>query len=186
MIDIEKDLSIIFEKLKSEKGIYVIISNSNNYNQINKNLLIELLKKQKLHCLYVSLNKRRNIIKKDLQNLDIDISNIYFIDGVSTYSSKIDETKDCMIIKNINSLTEISLTITAAINNGYFDFIFFDSLNTLFLYHEIKSIEKFIHYLFNKFSAFGIIGIIISSANDETTKIMPLLVQISNKVINLE
>lgn len=158
------------------KEIHVVLSDDKQYNKVNEILLTVMLKDEKLKCIYVSLNKEYKILSKKIQSLGIEDPSIYFIEGISKTVGKPVKANNCTFLSGPHSLTELSLAINTAINTGKFDFLFFDSLNTLLIYNDLKTVEKFSHYIINKIRDNDLGSIILSLKNDkEAEKLIPIL-----------
>lgn len=172
------------KKIKN-KEIHLILSDDKQYQKINDILFITLLKEQNFKCIYISLNNEYRILQKRLNNLGIDSTNIYFIDGVSKTTGKLVKADNCTFLSSQHSLTELSLAITTAINTGQFDFLFFDSLSTLLIYNDLKTTEKFAHYMISKIRDNDLGSILISMKRDkETQTLIPILSQFCDGCID--
>ncbi len=183
--EIRKKILELAKRMRN-KEIHVLLSDEKQYNQVNDMLLTILVKEKKFKCIYVSLNKGYKVLSKKMQSLGIDNSNIYFIDAISKTVGKPVTAVNCTFLSSSHLLTELSLAITAAINTGKFDFLFFDSLSTLLIYNEMKTAEKFSQYIINKIRENDLGSILISLKNDkEAQKLMPILTLFCDGCIDL-
>src|SRR3989338_3545308 len=149
----------------NQKQIFVLISDDSNDYGINDAILKFLINKKKLTGIYVSLDKDYATLQKKFKDLRVKTSGIHFIEGVT--KKKLDHD-NCTFLSS-SSLTEISIALTTAINAGDFEFLFFDSFDSLENSEYICE-EKFIHYLINKAREFEIRGIVISFPRDQENK----------------
>ncbi|MBI4150814.1 hypothetical protein HY492_01685 [Candidatus Woesearchaeota archaeon] len=163
-------------QIKNRKGIYLFISPAADYNTININIIKTMVTKWRTHGIYVTLNKPYPELLKNLKAEKIKPETMYFIDGVSKGAQKIVAT-NCTYLESANSLTELSLAITAAANTGKFKFLFFDSLSTLLIYNDIKTTEKFSYYLLSKLKNYDLCGVIISLDEENSNKLLPVISQ---------
>ena len=98
-----------------------------------------------------------------IEKKGINQSKIYFIDGISKAAGESASPVNFTFISGLNSLTELSITITIALNTNNFDFLFFDSLDALLVYHDLETIERFSRYIIGKLNVSNIGGVILSS-----------------------
>jgi len=75
--------------------------------------------------------------------------------------------------------------MTAACKNEKVKFIFFDSLTTLLIYHDLNTAERFIHYFLNKITNLNILMIVVSIDEEKSRKLMPILSQLCEKIIKI-
>jgi len=69
-----------------------------------------------------------------------------------------------LFIGSPKNLSDISLAMDQAVTSlpGKEKFLFFDSLNTLLIYNDVKTVARFIHFLAGKMRAWKVRGIIVS------------------------
>lgn len=160
--NLQQEFAQLLKKSGSKKNIYLVSSGSRDCDAANEILLPILLREEKRAGIYVTLNKGYIVIKQKLEQQGVDTPRLYFIDGISKAGQKQGKADNCTFLSGPDSLTELSLVITQAINSGKFDFLFFDSLSTLLMYHDLKTIEKFNHYLISKLREYGVDCILVS------------------------
>ena len=169
-----------------KKGVYVVISNEEKYHQVNKIIISLLVKKLKKKGVYVTFNKEAEELKKELGKEKIDISKILFVDGITKKrNSLVKDSGNIMYIQGPTSLTELSLVLTSATNNGGFDFILMDSLSTLLMYNKPEIAERFSHYLITKIKDYELNTILLSIDEDKSNKIIGILSQFCDGVIKI-
>lgn len=170
---------------KKEKGVYLILLNPELYKETNNALLQELLGKRKLSGIYLSLNRRCSDIVSELKSKKINTSKLYLIDAVSEVTGKNSGT-NCVFVSRKQSLTEISLAITKAVNTKNFDFLHLDSINTLLVYNDSKTVAKFIHFLVSKLKNSGLSATLLTIQDeDEAKKLIPFISQICEACIKV-
>ena len=181
-----KTLGIQISKIKKEEyGDYLIAVGARDYNDSIVELLKLLVTKMKWNGLYVSLNKQYKDILNMLQKERINQSRILFIDSISISPPKEANIENCVYNKSPQSLTSLSLTIAAAVTNADFDFIIFDSISTLLVYNNQKTVERFTQYIISKFKAFKLTGILLMVEEQDSEKLLPILQQFCTKYIEL-
>lgn len=181
-----KELGTQIGKIKKEDyGDYLISVEPTEYNDLMVELLKVLVNKMKWNGLYVSLNKPYTDLQKIITKEKINSSKILFIDSVSDSPTK-DSEDNCIYNKSPQSLTSLSITIAAAVTNAEFDFLVFDSVSTLLVYNNAKTVEKFTQYIINKFKTFKLDGFLILVKEEESEKLLPVLQQFCTKYIALK
>lgn len=180
-----KKLIRLAKKLNN-KQINLILSSVKQYEIINNLLLAIALNNPHIKIIYVSLNKEYAVFSRKLRNSKIQDTNIYVIDGVSKHVNQNLKINNCMFLTNPHSLIELSLAITAAIEKGKFNFVFFDSLDTLFLYDTLNTIQQFGHYIISKIRNNELGCAIICLKHDEKAQgLIPILSQFCDSCIDL-
>ncbi len=169
---------------KTTTDIYVFISPVEDYHKNNYFILKYLTKTLKLKGIHVTLNASYKSLSNDLKSNGTNTENLFFIDGISKTQEKVSNTKNCIFIQSPRGLTELSLAITDTINTGDYDFLFFDSISTLLIHNELRTAEKFSHYLINKLKHLDLRGIIISLDEEDSKRLLPILSQVCDKCIH--
>lgn len=164
-----------------KKGIYIFISQPENYQLTNEEIMSYLIKKLKFSGTYIALNKSNEEISKSLEKRKISTKDILFIDGVAKKCN----SKNCISLSENKSLTELSLTITQVCKEKSIKFVFLDSLSTLSMFNNIAILERFMQYLINKIKNLGILLIIIAVEDEQSNKLTPFLSQFSDGYIKI-
>lgn len=180
-LQIQKTLKRELGKIKTSKGIYIIISRPENYQLINEEIVSYLTKKLRLGGAYISLNKPSYEISKNLEEKKVLTKDILFIEGVEEDC----KLKNCIPLQESKSLTELSLTISKICKSDTIKFIFLDSASTLLIYNSLEITERFMQYLINKIKNLGILLIIISVDEEKSNKLTPILAQFCDGYIKL-
>jgi hypothetical protein len=129
---------------------------SSEYNDLIISIL-EKLNNDKI-C-YVTLNKTYFSLVEIFQKNNINMDNIFFIDGITKSIRSVDHTENCYFVSSPQALTEISIAITKFLEKR-FDVIIFDSLNTLLNYQKSRNIViKFSKSIINRVKSMNCRGI---------------------------
>lgn len=168
-------------------GITLVITSSEDYAENNSEIL-RFLVDRGLKGIYVTVNKPYGVMRKMLEGVDIDVSNLFFIDAVSKDSgAELDEDSDqVMYLQSPKHLTDISIVMGEAVEQfGSGDkFIFFDSLSVLTIYNNQNTVAKFAHYLTGKMRSWDVVGVIISVKEDTDDQLLARLTQFcDNKIV---
>ena len=175
-----------FNMFKKEKNIILVVSKSKDYFEKNTAVLKHLVNNLNLSGIYVTLNKGSKTIKAFLEKNKVDLSKLYFIDAASNIGTDVPPEKNITFIKHGQyALTEISLVISTLCNTRKYDFLFFDSLSTILIYHDLTTAEKFSHYLISKLKQNYISGIILSVSEGAAKDLIPSISQFCDKTIEL-
>lgn len=136
---------------------------------------------------YVTLNKPYYIVKRTLNNENIDTKMIIFIDGATPISNKKNKREeDCLFIGSLEKLSDISVAIDQAITAIHGDkFLFFDSINTLAIFNKHSTVERFIHFITQKLREWKVKGIIISLYEKSEAHLLDSLTQFSDARIDI-
>ncbi len=155
-----------FNQLKNMKNSVILATvQAKNYQKTNINIIKYLTKDMGIPGVYVTLNKPYTAIKNILKETKVDTRLILFIDAITkTVGGKTKKTKECLFIGTPENLSDISLAMDQAVTSlpGHEKFLFFDSLNTLLLYNEVRTVARFIHFLAGKMRTWKVKGIIVS------------------------
>lgn len=179
--DIKKILQKELKGFHSSGQVVSIVAGPDEYKEVVKEILI-ITTKMKSKGIYVTLNKANALLKKDLEKEKIDHSKLYFIDGSGNKGA---ESENVFYVQGPKALTEISLATMAAIDTGKFDFLFLDSLSTLLIYNDLKTTEKFAHFIMNKLKGFNMITLIIALNEENSKHLVSVVAQFSDKLIRI-
>ena len=166
-------------------GVYLIVTKPEDYHSTTFVLIEHMIKNLNLIGVYVTLNTPCSSLSANLKDKGIDTSKLYFVDAISKQSGTTTTSDNCSFVQNPQSLTELSLVTTKAVNTGKSKFLFFDSVSTLLIYNSLETTEKFMHYLINKIRSLGLLGIIISLDEEKSNKLIPVISQFCDKIIHL-
>lgn len=182
--EIRKYLSKELKRFK-DKSIHIVLTKPEDYQLTNMIILEILIKKLRLTGIYVTLNKPHLTISASLKDRNIDTSKLYFIDATGKQTGKRAKAANCSFIRSPESLTELSLAMTALANTGKFDFLFFDSLSTLLMYNDLETTGRFVHYMVSKIRNLNLRGIMISVVEEKSNKLIPVVSQFCDDIIKV-
>ena len=173
-----------FKDFGSSNEIYALITPADYHHKVSDLAMVHLAKEVKLNGVYVSLNIAYEQKAAHLKKLGIDTDRMFFIDACSKSGSPSSAAKNCVLIQSPQALTELSIAITTVCNTGKFDFLYFDSLTTLLIFNELKTTEKFIHYMISKMRTFNLKGIILSMDEEKSKELLSMLEQLCDKMVH--
>ena len=155
------------------------------YNQAYLVILTHFMKKLKLEGLYVSLNKPYETIREELKQNNLDINAIYCIDCVSKGTGKFSSSDKCFCLESPSSIAELLALIKNLCDEGKIKFIFLNSLSTLLLYNDIKTVEKFAHDLINKARKSNVSVLIMTPKEKSEEDVLATITAFCDKEIEL-
>jgi len=134
-------------KKLSENQVVLVLTSSGKYNHTILDIAKALSKKK---VLYITLNKTYESLHEIFTKKKVDMKNFVFIDAISkTFKQSTSNTKDCFYCSSPGALTEISLTVSKYMKEG-FEYIVFDSLSSMAIYQKGKIIAKFVSDMIHK------------------------------------
>lgn len=177
-----------YKKLKEElsglgdDAIVLISGRAEGHMRMVLALLAIALNEKGEGGIYVSVSRPYRYIHSNLEKNDIELANIYAIDCVSQMAGKVGEKLESVAyVENPSSLEEISMYVDRLLAKISVEqkFILLDSLSSILIYNNPKSVKEFTHFIINKMRLEGIGGFILTQdkkeAQDLIQTIRPLL-----------
>ena len=134
---------------------------------------------------YVTVNKESSDLISEMKELGIDTDKIHFIDAVTEMvSEEVNIKKNVELVSSPNDLVELNILVENAIAKKQKGFLIFDSLTTLEVYNDEKSVEKFAHSLSQetKNSSINDVFLIMKHSKEE---LIETVAQFFDKIIEL-
>ena len=134
---------------------------------------------------YVTVNKESSDLISEMKELGIDTDKIHFIDAVTEMvSEEVNIKKNVELVSSPNDLVELNILVENAIAKKQKGFLIFDSLTTLEVYNDEKSVEKFAHSLSQetKNSSINDVFLIMKHSKEE---LIETIAQFFDKIIEL-
>jgi hypothetical protein len=179
-----------FIKNLKPKTVVLFIIDAKKYHKIHPKVLKTIIEERCFAGIYITINKPYNTLVKYLKENDIDTKNIFFIDAISrVVGGTIKMTKDCLFIPSPTQLTDLAIAMTQAIESMKHrenKFIFLDSLSTLLIYNSFEVTAKFVHFIITRLRVFGLVGLIISIEKQIDEKMLNILIEMCDKVVEVK
>jgi len=189
----EPSLSEVYSLLRSEiqylgdYGVLFLLFKS----QINLNVILFLLKvltERNISGVYICFGRPYTNIMSEMEDNRINTSNVFFIDCISKMSTTIEKKEENVVsVENPSSLEEIGMYV-----ERYLDklekkpkFLILDSIQSLLIYNNAKSIQEFSHFLINKIRSKQVLGLIVSLQKEELNDINTTISSLCDKEINI-
>jgi hypothetical protein len=174
-------------KKSSFPNIILVVCLPENYLAINLEILRTLLNEMKFSGIYITINRPSLLLRELLKSKDIDVDKLYFIDCVSCLGG-IPSGKDekCYFIKSPSALIDIGITVSElmeAIEKPAF--MLLDSVSTLLIYNNAKSVVSLSHVLITKMRLRGFSVVIVSLKKDMEIGTIRTLTQFCDKIIEV-
>lgn len=150
--------------------ICIIVTTPEQYHEAKYQLLQDISNFRK-KVLYVALGQPKKSIEMMLEKRTLMTRNIQVIGG---------RKEDLKYV----SLTGLSIDICANMNTGT-EYVVFDSVNALLPSTDIKTAERFFQYILNRLRLINLGGTIFMIKSEETLRLLPILTQFSDRVINI-
>ena len=179
-----------FIKNLKPKTVVLFIIDAKKYHKIHPKVLKTIIEERCFAGIYITINKPYNTLVKYLKENDIDTKNIFFIDAISrVVGGTIKMTKDCLFIPSPTQLTDLAIAMTQAIESMKHKenkFIFLDSLSTLLIYNPFEVTAKFVHFIITRLRVFGLVGLIISIEKQIDERMLNILIEMCDKVVEVK
>jgi len=191
----EEGKGVVFRKLGSSmKGlgnnaIVIITSQSKDHMQVVSSMLKILIDERKMGGVYLSVSRPYEYIMSAMAAVGIDSKDVYFIDCISKMAGRA-ESKDketIVFVENPSSLEELSMYLDRMLAkvSSKEKFLFLDSIDSLLIYNNDKSVKEFTHYIINKVRLEGTAGIILSIEKKEAEDLIKTLVPMCDSEIKV-
>jgi hypothetical protein len=188
-IKTDKKLREFIKSLKP-KTVVLFIIDAKKYHKIHPKVLRMIIEERCFAGIYITINKPYNTLIKYLKENKINTKNIFFIDAISrVVGGNIRMTKDCLYIPSPTQLTDLAIAMTQALESMKHKenkFIFLDSLSTLLIYNSFEVTAKFVHFIITRLRVFGLVGLIISIEKQIDERMLNILIEMCDKVVEVK
>jgi len=144
-------------------------------------LLEYLVKYKRMRGIYISLRSTYKETEEMLEANDIDREKLFII----VKGRGKNKHKNSYYLKNAESLAEISVALNDVTSTGKFRFMLFDSYESILTFAGPILARKFIEYLVHDMKAKDMTSVIVSVEGDASSRLMPYIFNIPDKVLFL-
>lgn len=154
-------------------------------------MLIAILgfyKDMKMGGVYLSVSKPSTYIIKLLNDKEIPVDDIYFVDCVSYMAGEeAKNAKNAVFVENPASLEEMSMYVDKFMVNvdSQQKFFIIDSLSSLLIYNEDRAVEELTHFIINKMRIKSISGAIFTTKDDVKRPVVRTILNECDKEIRI-
>ena len=133
--------------------------------------------------LYITLNKPAAVLRPYLENAGVSLGTLVFLDSVTNTPEQ--ETDTCSFLGRMRELADLSIAISKMISKQEnVRFVLFDSVSTLLIYNDPKSVARFCHLIAEKLRGWGISGAFISMQLSEGMDMVAQISQFCDAFVN--
>ena len=134
---------------------------------------------------YVTLNKPYGVLVKNLEKAGISSDSLFFVDGITNVPSTEEGTDHACLGSGID-LSNLCIGISRAIGKMKdANFLLLDSLSTLLIYNDSKSVSKFAHLLTEKMRRWGTQGCLLTVEMNAEKDVVAQLAPFCDKVVKI-
>lgn len=181
-----ENVSAGFSGLPNE-SIVLVSSKSDDMSTVIPALLKILLVDRKENGIYISLSSPFEQISKIMKNNGIPTDNIVFIDCISHMAGKSTSKEgNTVFVENPSSLEEIGMYADKVlVRMPPPKFVLLDSVSSLLIYNNDKSVKEFIHFMINKMRLDNMGGVILATEKKEADELVRTLTPMCDKKLSL-
>ena len=134
---------------------------------------------------YVSLNKPFSVLTKSFEKGGISSTSLFFVDGITNVPS-VQEERDHACLGSGVDLSNLCIGISKAINGISGEkYLVLDSLSTLLIYNDSKSVAKFAHLLTEKMRRWNVSGSLLTVELNSEKDVVSQLAPFCDKVVKI-
>ena len=172
----------------SDNAIVIITSQSKDHMEVVSSMLKVLIRDRKMGGVYISISRPYEYIMNAMAAVGLDSKDVYFVDCISKMAGKSDSKADNIVfVENPSSLEEVSMYLDRMMSKvvSKNKFLFLDSIDSLLIYNNDKSVKEFTHYIINKVRLENTAGIILSIEKKEAEDLIKTLVPMCDSEIKV-
>ncbi|PIU21484.1 MAG: hypothetical protein COT15_01955 [Candidatus Diapherotrites archaeon CG08_land_8_20_14_0_20_34_12] len=179
---------VIHELLDIKENSQILVIETNEDMQTVRKEIVLSLTNSYFSGVYFTTNMPAETLQADLKVADIDINKLQFIDSITKESvgDHTEDTKTVTYLESPTQLSDLNILIERALSRlqGSKKFVFVDSVTTLLIYNQEKSVEKLIHRIVEKNRLKKIVTVILvtKSTNQE---LIQCIAQFCDKIITI-
>jgi len=149
-----------------DNPLMLVEVSSDKYLEITGGIIETLVNKRGMEGIYVTLNRPYFYLVEKFKQMNINLEQLRFIDGITSLSlSKVcDDTPDCIYIDGPSDNSGLSIAITTMLEKliGKQKFLIIDSLSTMLVYTDKTTLAKFVHFQTTKLRYSKVAGLFVS------------------------
>lgn len=126
--------------------------------------------------LYVTLNKPSSTLQGSFQRGGVPPEKVMYLDSITNTPEH--ETEYCRFLGRMRELTDLCIAITKLVSERKgVRFILLDSVSTLMIYNDTKSVTRFCHVISERLRSLGLPGAFVSVDMEEGRDMVAQLAQ---------
>lgn len=167
--------------------LVVVIAKSDELQDITLNFMKYFINQKKASCVYVTVAKPYKTMVDIFNANNISTEDMIFIDCITALAlgNDMQRAGNCIFTKP-ESLTNLSIALLNALKNLSKDnerILIMDTLSTLMLYNQAKSISQFMHLLAFNLRDMGVRSVIFTLEEDTDRTTISEMTQFCDLVI---
>jgi len=167
-----------------DKPIVLTLIDPMHYQEATIDILSYFAKKLP-RGIYVTLNKPFSVLMKNFENAGVPAGSLFFVDGITNVPS-LEEGKDHACLGSGIDLSNLCIGISKAVNMFEGEkFLLLDSLSTLLIYNDPKSVSKFAHLLTEKMRRWNTSGSLLTVEMNAEKDVVSQLAPFCDKVVKI-
>ncbi|MCK5022799.1 MAG: hypothetical protein KAS04_01365 [Candidatus Aenigmarchaeota archaeon] len=135
--------------VSGKNRLFLLLTKEDEY-VTNFDKIIKLIGDGNKKICYVTITRPYEDTINELKNMDIDTSNLFFVDTLTSYYMEHPPVDNCIFVDGPTDLTKMKNAIKTAINEEKCNAIIFDTISKLMIYKGISSIVRFTHELLSE------------------------------------
>ena len=134
---------------------------------------------------YVTLNKPFSVLTKNFEKAGISPESLFFVDGITNVPA-VEESADHACLGSGIDLSNLCIGISRAVGKLEDEkFLLLDSLSTLLIYNDSKSVSKFAHLLTEKMRRWDTQGSLLTVEMNAEKDVVSQLAPFCDKVVKI-
>lgn len=167
-----------------DKPIVLTLIDPMRYQEATVDILNYFTKKLP-RGIYVTLNKPFSVLMKTFENAGVPAESLFFVDGITNVPA-LEEGKDHACLGSGVGLSNLCIGISKAVNMFEGEkFLLLDSLSTLLIYNDPKSVSKFAHLLTEKMRRWNTSGSLLTVEMNAEKDVVSQLAPFCDKVVKI-
>lgn len=135
--------------------------------------------------IYVNLNKPYAVLTKTFEKAGIASNSLFFVDGITNVPAMEEDSSHVALGSGID-LSNLCIGISRAVNKITEEkFIFLDSLSTLLIYNDQKTVAKFAHLLTEKMRRWNTAGTLLTVEMNAERDVVSQMAPFCDKVMKI-
>jgi hypothetical protein len=165
-----------------EDFVALVIIPRAHHEKLHLQLIKYMVKGKNSTGAYVTLNRPYFNLIKAFQKDKVNHRNLLFVDCITKKESR---AKNCVFLQSARSLSTVSLALNPVYKSTDMSFVFFDSIDSLALYHDPNMVLRFARSFVEKLREHGKRGIILGLREEIDQKMVDELSVVCDTVIEL-
>ncbi|MED5350516.1 MAG: hypothetical protein VYB50_03385 [Candidatus Thermoplasmatota archaeon] len=165
MFELDQGIAEQLTEVSLNSSIQVRCGNSNAF-MVTASTIVPLLQMFEMGGVYISASRGANEIIQAFETIGVDVSNIHFIDlvssgilgGTNVQYNNVSFVDSPIMLESILLRTLYWLRTAPNLRN----FVFIDSVNSLAIYNEEKMLAEYLHTFINTFRQREVLSVILN------------------------